>query len=243
MGIAGWWYVWIHGLTGAWTGQFQDVHVSVMPLEAKVRAAVSIPWLRALDTVLLSHIWFGGWSFLQLRSWMYHFIYAIFAIAGLGLIRRQGREALVPAAYLVMLTATLAYHVLVTFLANGIAATNGWYLYGAAFAETTLISLGLLAWNRYAIPAVVTLFVLLDLYGANLILLPYYLGVTAHNAAGSCAPSIRRQPRGALRLTVSPTCNRTSAVRGHSSCCGRRASRRRWCAPCWRGRQREVPTP
>ncbi|HLN02759.1 MAG TPA: hypothetical protein VK335_25950 [Bryobacteraceae bacterium] len=34
--------------------------------------AGAIHWPAAVDSILLSHLWFGGWSSLTIRSWMYH---------------------------------------------------------------------------------------------------------------------------------------------------------------------------
>jgi hypothetical protein len=84
---------------------------------------------------------------------------------------------------------SLAYQVTVARLSGLEPMTNGWYLYCLVFAEITLVCAGLMAllplrWRMWAPVGLAGLFAALDLYGMNFLLLPYYLGWTAHSAGG-----------------------------------------------------------
>ena len=52
------------------------------------------PW----TPILLSHLWFGGWSGLTVRSWMYHLFYAVIILAAIGLLRAIRQPAVAAAA-------------------------------------------------------------------------------------------------------------------------------------------------
>lgn len=195
-----WWYRFIHDATGDFTGQIQSVSVHTIPWGQRLHVALRLDWLRALDTAMLSHIWLGGWSFLQIRSWMYHLFYAVGLASLIGVIVLSlGSRSWTPVANrksLFMLgllevcfCASLAYQVTVAQIAHGKPMTNGWYLYCLVFAEIILICAGLMALlprrrRIWAPVGLAGLFAALDVYGMNFILIPYYLGLTAHSAEG-----------------------------------------------------------
>jgi hypothetical protein len=167
-----------------------------------------VDWGNAIDAVFLSHVWFGNWSFLQLRSWIYHvFQYvAVLAIAGLvvllvgcalgrgarfAFLRSPGGLGVLAAVYGFFWIGIL-YHVLITFVAQGVSASQGWYLYGVVVAEVLLGCMGLLALaprrlNRWVLPAAGTALGLLDLYTVHFLFIPYYSGFIAHKANGALA--------------------------------------------------------
>jgi 4-amino-4-deoxy-L-arabinose transferase-like glycosyltransferase len=190
-----WWYRFIYQATGDFTGQIQSVALRTVPWTDRISAALHLNWLRALDTAMLSHIWFGAWSFLQVRSWIYHLFYAIGLAAAAGLFvvalrRRADRQPLVILAlFEVCLAASLAYQVTLSQIAYNAPMTCGWYFYCLMFAEVILICAGLRALlpiraRAWATPSLAALFALLDVYGVHFILLPYYAGVVAHTPAG-----------------------------------------------------------
>jgi hypothetical protein len=192
---ASWWYRFIYHATGDFTGQIQSVSLRLVPLADKISAALHLNWLRALDTAMLSHLWFGGWSFLQVRSWIYHLFYVIglAAVAGLfvlALRRRTDQQPLVILAlFEICFAASLAYQVTLSQIAYNAPMTCGWYFYCLVFAEVILLCAGLRALlpiraRAWAVPSLAALFALLDLYGVHFILLPYYTGVVAHTPAG-----------------------------------------------------------
>ena len=195
-----WWYRFIHQVTGDFTGQIQSVAVVGFPWQERLRVAWRLNWLAALDTAMFSHIWFGGWSFLQVRSWIYHLFYAVGLVSAAGvmvlLLRRRGLAPAAGRTSLFMLAlleacfcASLAYQVTLAQIVYGKPMTNGWYLYCLVFAEIVLVCAGLMALlprrrRIWAPVGLVGLFVALDVYGMNFILIPYYLGLIGHSAAG-----------------------------------------------------------
>jgi hypothetical protein len=77
------------------------------------------------------------------------------------------------------------YHIVVMFMAWGIATTLGAYLCAITTAEVGLCVAGLRGLiGRWAIPLGVVVFAALDAYSLNFVALPYYAGVTAHRANG-----------------------------------------------------------
>jgi hypothetical protein len=129
---------------------------------------------------------------------MYHVFYAIAIAALLGLIAlvwpkrlaaKHPRGLMLLACFEVCFCACLAYQVTIAQIVYKQPMTAGWYLYCLVFAEVILICAGLMALlpvrrRIWAPVALTTLFALLDLYGMNFVLMPYYLGWNAHTAAG-----------------------------------------------------------
>ena len=189
-----WWYRFIYLATGDLTGQIQSIGLRMVPWIDRLRAAFDVNWIRALDIAMVSHIWFGGWSFLQVRSWIYHSFYAIglAALAGLCvlLLRKRASISLFVLALLELcFAAAIAYHVTLSQIAYNAPMTCGWYFYCLVFAEVILICAGLRALlpiraRAWAAPLLAALFALLDLYGVHFILLPYYTGMVTHTPAG-----------------------------------------------------------
>src|SRR5205807_6859107 len=69
--IAAWWYIRNIRLTGSLSGVIQDEALHQLPVAERLRRATEVHWLSAADSTFFSHIWFGGWSFLQVRAWIY----------------------------------------------------------------------------------------------------------------------------------------------------------------------------
>ena len=195
-----WWYRFIYLTTGDFTGQIQSVAVGAFPWQERLRVAWRLNWLAALDTAMFSHIWFGGWSFLQVRSWIYHLFYAVGLASTLGLmvlslgsrfvVTEVSRRSLVLLGLLeACFCASLAYQVTLAQMVYGKPMTNGWYLYCLVFAEIVLVFAGLMALSPhrcgiFAPIGLAGLFAALDLYGMNFVLLPYYFGLIGHSPAG-----------------------------------------------------------
>lgn len=200
--LSGWWYWYIHAATGTWSGQIQAAAARKVPLIEQLKAIPQVDWANAFDAILISHIWFGAASFLQVRSWMYRFFAWAFLLAVAGillLLIKRGRtpreqflaRKAVPAlaSVLLLFCLSLLYHVLVSFVMYKLSATNGWYISCLVFSEVILVVLGLLALSpaacrKWVVPAGVTCLAALDVYGVNLLLLPYYHGLIAHAPDG-----------------------------------------------------------
>jgi hypothetical protein len=197
--LAGWWYWQARQSTGSWSGQVDAAAASFLPPLRLVAAAREVEWLKAFDFVLMTHVWCGGWSFLQLRSWMYHvlFFLGFVGIAGLlpwglrrwaataGQATPSARHLLVLLAFYGWLWIGVAYHVLAVFVRFHWSASVGWYLYCAVLAEIILVVTGwsaLLpdACRPWLFPTIAGMMVALELYATHFLLLPYYSGMIAH---------------------------------------------------------------
>ena len=191
--IAGWWYAHNVQTTGTASGLLEAVTVSSLAAGEFWSRAVHANYRAAIDAIFLSHVWFGGWSALTIRSWMYHLFYWVIALAAIGAMRRQARGLAGAAVIYFAFWTALLYYTALLFVSNGVSTCMGWYLYAAAGAEVALCCGGLrgllpprgAAW----IPASGTfLFGILDLYTMHFVTIPYYTGMIAHRANGSLAP-------------------------------------------------------
>lgn len=188
--IPGWWYVHNLRATGSFSTAIQDAALKHMPLSERLRHVADVSWFTALDSTFFSHIWFGGWSFLQVRAWIYHVFAAgaLIALAGLAIAWRrrdpERRYMIILAAIYVLFCAGVAYHVLLTYLANGVSSSAGWYLCAVIVPEMILVTAGVRAIAARAVIAPAIAFGLLDLYGMLFVALPYYSGLIAHRPNG-----------------------------------------------------------
>jgi 4-amino-4-deoxy-L-arabinose transferase-like glycosyltransferase len=189
--IAGWWYVRNLRTTGTLSGLSEAVMLRRMGAIEMVRKATAINWLKAADSIFFSHLYFGGWSSLTVRSWMYHIFYIGILAAAIGIFRIVRRPAIAAllAVYLSFWLGQL-YNVVMLYLSKGLPGSMGWYMYAVVGAEVTLCVAGLrsllprrlLPW----IPATgVALFGLLDFYTLHAVAIPYYTGMIRHRANGS----------------------------------------------------------
>jgi 4-amino-4-deoxy-L-arabinose transferase-like glycosyltransferase len=183
--IAGWWYG-RNALTAGsllTSGSMAGVRVSPRTVLASLP---SVPWLRAVDAALFSHIYCLGWSWLTVRSWIYHVFYLAFAAAAVGLWRWRQKAGIqwLLAVYLLFWLGEL-WHAALMYVARGVAASMGYYLYGVVAAEVPLCVAGLATWlRRWAAPLLAAMFGLLDLAAMHLLALPYYSGSIRHQADG-----------------------------------------------------------
>jgi len=191
--IAGWWYARNLLTTGTLAGLTESAMLHGRGPLGMVRAAAAVPWARAIDSVLFSHLYTGGWSWLTVRSWMYHLLYAVALVAACGLWRAWRRPAVgwLLVVYFCFWLGEL-YHVVLLFVTRGVATSMGWYLYAVVGAEVTLCVVGLSAilpgkLRAAAAPAGVFLFALLDLYAAHAVAVPYYSGLIRHRPNGALA--------------------------------------------------------
>jgi hypothetical protein len=193
--ISGWWYVRNLSLTGSVSGVLQDAALRHLSLPARLRRAGEVRWLSALDSTFFSHIWMGGWSFLQVRAWIYHFFAVVALLAAMGLaaawVRKDPARRYIAAmaAIFFFFCSGLAYHVLLTFLAGGSSSTAGWYLCAVVVPETVLAAAGLRALSPlrarpYVLGGAALAIALLDLYGILFVAVPYYTGLTGHKPGG-----------------------------------------------------------
>ncbi len=197
LAIGGLWYWHIHATTGTWSGLHRDitVHSTGRGLIAQIP---HVNWLGGFVSIVLSHIWFGAWSFLKVPKLFYLVFGSVFLLACLGLMRivlrywRSQRPLPAGEGYLVVLLAFygffcmgLVYDILLTFVSLGVSSSTGWYMYCLVVAEVVLLYYGLIAIvpkrvSDWSLPVLTTGFILLDAYGLYLLLIPYYTGLIYH---------------------------------------------------------------
>ena len=195
MAIAAWWYIRNLRTTGTLSGLGAATSLHARANELSILSRITeIHWPGAVDAILLSHLWFGGWSSLHLRSWMYHLFYLVIGLAAIGLVPQIRRPSILAlAAIYAMFWIGQLYNVMLLYSATGIATSMGWYMYAVVAAEVGLCVGGLLAISgeklRCWIPSIgVALFALLDLYTVQALAIPYYTGLIVHRTNGTIAP-------------------------------------------------------
>jgi 4-amino-4-deoxy-L-arabinose transferase-like glycosyltransferase len=180
LAIAAWWYARNLLSTGSLSGEQTELAAHRFTTPELLEMIPRVPWLNAADFIFLSHIWLGDWSFLVVRSWMYHVFALVWIIAAIGVAWKR-RTGLLSAFYLSFLLA-MAYHVLITYSHSGIAGTLGFYLYSMVVAESILLYVGL---SRIGIAALTIAFAALESFALLFYMLPYYTGLIAHLPNGN----------------------------------------------------------
>jgi 4-amino-4-deoxy-L-arabinose transferase-like glycosyltransferase len=198
--VAGWWYLRNLLSTGTLSGLSEAVALAGVAPREMLRRAAGIGWAKAIDAIFFSHLYFGGWSSLTVRSWMYHVFYAAILAAAVGLARALvGRAGGAPARRQAIRTLLLIYlafwlgqlyNVILLYVSKGLAGSMGWYMYAVVGAEVVLAVAGLrellpAAAARWVAPAGAGMFALLDLYTVHGLAIPYYTGMIRHRANGS----------------------------------------------------------
>jgi hypothetical protein len=191
--ICGWWYVRNMVQTGTLSGLSESETLRRTAAHGFLVRAAGINWPRAVDAILLSHIWFGGWSSLSIRSWMVHVFYVLIVLAACGVLRELRQPAIVTLTIIyAAFWMAQCYNVLLLYAAKGMATSMGWYLYAVVAAEVALSIAGLRAiappaWRRFVPLLGIVLFALLDLYTMHAVSIPYYAGAIAHRPNGALA--------------------------------------------------------
>jgi hypothetical protein len=184
--IAGWWYARNLWTTGTFSGLSESVMLRDTSPRAMLSAAAELPWLRAVDAILLSHLYFGGWSSLTVRSWMYHLFYILIVIAAVGLVRVKWQPGMtwIAAVYAAFWAAQL-YNVLLLYVSKGLPGSMGWYMYAMLGAQVVLCAAGFGRWKHHAVAAGALLFAIFDLYTLHAVGLAYYTGLIRHRPNGT----------------------------------------------------------
>lgn len=189
--ISGWWYARNLVTTGTLTGLSESVMLRDLGAWGVLGRASTLNWRTAADSILFSHLYFGGWSSLTVRSWMYHLFYAVALVAAVGLVRRwHERPVQVLAAVYALFWLGELYNALLEWVSKGLPGSMGWYLYAVVGAEVVLCVAGLMAilparLRPWAAPAGAVLFALLDLYTVHAVEIPYYTGMIHRKPNGS----------------------------------------------------------
>ena len=179
--LGGWWYGWAHAATGSWSGWMEAVpHPDQPPFLVE---AARVHWLQAGDAVFRSFVWFGDWSFLTVKRWMYYLCGALLLLCWLPALPRY-RTYLPELAILAMFLAAMAYNVVITHRNHGISASTGWYCCTLTPALILVVTAGALHSKGWLLALLAATFVLITLYGEMFLAIPYYYGALAYNPQG-----------------------------------------------------------
>jgi hypothetical protein len=185
------WYVETFFQTGSITGLPETVAAKTS-IASSAKTLWKLDWSNAITVLRASHIWVGNGSLLGVRAWMYRVIGWLYVALLLGAIVscfRGSKRSTAPLllSYAVFAMA-LAYYATQVFQQTGTSVLQGWYLTLFLPVECVLALVGARAllgkrWSWAANFLTVALFGLL-VYSALFVAMPYYGGITSHNAAG-----------------------------------------------------------
>lgn len=188
--VAGWWYLRNLAVGHTFSGWLLRPDRAAM-----LRAIVHINWLSAAHVAAKSFLWFGAWSFLTLKAWIYALLEGA-GFIGLLLAAKSRNTALkAPATLLAFFVAGMAYGILATFVTENVPNLPGWYLWSLGGAIAVLVVAGL---RRFSL-ALVAALAAVDLYGVTGLLTPYYAGLVERNHA-----DVAQFPTALTRLGISP---------------------------------------
>lgn len=189
----GWWYGRNLLLSGSLSGEQMEV-AARQGGAFGMSELLSMDWLRAVDFILLSHIWLGNWSFLVARSWMYHFLEFLLLAAASGVVLHYARawrngersSARITVLFLELsMAAAVLYHSLVSSRVANFSGTFGHYLDATVAAEVFLLALGCAFWSRvWGAGILVLAFLGIDLFATHVYLQPFYAGLIREVAPG-----------------------------------------------------------
>lgn len=156
-----------------------------------VQALARLNWINLFRVLRSSHIWTGNWSFLSVRVWMYQVVFATYAVGVLGLFRGRLRNPWAIAALAICYVAFIAgliYYAVIVFRSEGLSVTEGWYLAPMIPAEVVLFVAGIHSLlgrhHRWVLAFAQTALMLMLVYTAAFIEVPYYAGMTSHVSNG-----------------------------------------------------------
>jgi hypothetical protein len=162
---AGWWYAHNVALGYSFSG-WQDQ----APLSRLFAAVMLVNWPDAARVTAKSFFWFGAWSFLTLKSWIYTLINGVSAVAAVPAFRK---DLLIPWLFIAAVFAEMAYGVLNYQATHGIGSLPGWY----AWVAGSMLAMVLAAGLGRAAPALIAALAVIDIYGATLLARHYHEGM------------------------------------------------------------------
>lgn len=183
----GWWYA-RNLLAGHTLSGWQD-----HPGGGILGSAFHVNWLAAANITAKTFIWWGAWSFLTLKSWIY-IVIEVIGLAGAVLAMRRWRDLKIPLIFVAFYLLQMAYGTLLYFKAEGVPNLPGWYMWPVGGALAMILSAGL----KRASTILIGLLALLDLYGVVAVMLPYYAGLAPRGHVDA-----RLFPEAVARLHIS----------------------------------------
>ncbi len=193
--ISGWWYIRNRIISNTWTGLNESLLLKKMNFLNYVEGIREVDWIAAIDSILVSHIWFGAWSSLIVRSWMYHFLFFLIALSILGIFlvfisSKNIRDSIIILGmFYGFYWVGQLYNVLLLFLSKGASTSMGWYMYCVISSQLILFLVGVFYFRKYLNKNIIFSFILLcfialDLYTVNFVSIPYYTGLISHRPNG-----------------------------------------------------------
>jgi 4-amino-4-deoxy-L-arabinose transferase-like glycosyltransferase len=184
--LAGWWYARNVMLGRSLSGWLLHPNTGQV-----LRAVFQINWIGAAHVIAKSFIWFGGWSFLVMKSWIYAVVEltGVFALILALRSRRSGLGA--PLVITGVYLAAMGWGVAVYFVAQNVPNLPGWYLWPMGSMIAVILVAGL---GRYSMVLIAALGAL-DLYGVAALQVPYYAGLVerSHAAGGQFFAGLARR--------------------------------------------------
>jgi len=184
LAMGGWWYLRNFLQTGTLSGLDEALMLKSIGFAQKLDGAFHVQWKSAIDTVLLSHFWYAGWSAFALRSSIYRDLYGLLALAVVGLLvsMRKHRSPHLLCFGLIygFFWIGQIYQIVMLFLSKSSStALGGWYLHSVLWAEIILFISGIFAlvpgrFRSTLVTAFTAGFAGLDLYAVHFVALPYY---------------------------------------------------------------------
>ncbi len=176
LAVGGWWYIRNLILGLPFSGWQESVGLSALAASA-VQLARSGRWINGAQTIAKSFTWFGAWSFLTLRTWMY---LSLEAVAGSGMVcalmaKKPGIR--VPLVFSICFTLAIAAGEAAYNSVHGIAGIPGWYLWPVGGAMSILVAAGL---GRF-VWIFATMLAAADIFGVTARMMPYYAGLAPWN--------------------------------------------------------------
>jgi hypothetical protein len=157
--VAGYWYWRAHRVLGSWSGLYSEAAVGGSSKFELLKQIGHVNWLSAAISVALSHIWYGGWSFLRVSNAVYLIFGAVMVLAALGTLilfvklwrgtptteseSRFRDQFIVLICFYGFFCLGLRYQVLALFMSEGVSASTGWYIYSLVIPELILVYCGL----------------------------------------------------------------------------------------------------
>jgi 4-amino-4-deoxy-L-arabinose transferase-like glycosyltransferase len=184
LGIGGWWYLRNYLQTGTVSGLDEALMLRNISLAGKLSAILRLDWHAAFDTVLLSHIWYAGWSLFGLRGSIYRVFKYVLFVAACGLaVSRLFLKSSVLFCILVLygfFWLGQCYQIVMLFISKSSStAMGGWYLYSMVWAEVILFIAGIFAvvpmrFRKILLGTFIVAMAALDVYSLHVVAIPYY---------------------------------------------------------------------
>jgi hypothetical protein len=184
LAIGGWWYLRNYLQTATVSGLDEALMLRDMSVAEKISKAAGVNWPQAVAIIMLSHIWYGGWSLLALPKWIYFVGFTVLGTCAFGIVRllkhSPNQQVLVLLDFYLLFWIGQLYQVAMLFLSKGSSTSmGGWYLYSVVWVEVALGIAGLFQLVRpssryYVVATLLIVVAAVDVYGIHAVSIPYY---------------------------------------------------------------------